>query len=83
MFSETATGFRPVLRINLKRYIFKLMTHYMHSGLLMKTLVHFFSFFCTITGHTAERAGGRARRFVFTRRSGVQWVSGSSLFIRG
>lgn len=63
MFSETATGFRPVLRVNLTRYIFKLMTHYMHSGLLMKTLVHFFSFFCAITGHTAGPPGVRADLF--------------------
>lgn len=65
------------LQITLMWYIFKLMTHPMHSGLLMKSIVAF----CTITGHICQRLA--YTQICFHMVFWSEWLSGSSLFIRG
>lgn len=57
-------------------YIFKLMVHLMHSGLLMNTSVPF----CTITDHICQPLA--YTEICFHMAFWSEWLSGSSLFIR-
>lgn len=76
-WKETIVAAFPVLRVPLMCYIFKQMTHYMHSGLSMKTVVPF----RTITVHVCQPQA--YAQICFHTVFWSEWLSGSSLFIRG